>query len=297
MYPVSRLLIVALPVFFVWSASFAGALQDIKKRGAIIVGVKADYQPWGFRDEQGNLTGMEIELARDIARQLKVKLELVPVQSAARVASVNEHKVDVILATFGVTEERKKQVIFVQPNYYASMEAVLTRTGSGIRGEASLKGRKICSVAGNYANKDLSKFAGSSIAEYKSVTESLDKLLAGECEGFGYDDVVLLYQIKSEAEKWKDYDLTSLLGVPPVPWGLAIALDEKDGMLAQRLSEIVKNWHRRGTLLALEKKWVGANSMALQWLSEKVKSADTKAKAAKEARELAGGKPKDRPGR
>ena len=151
-------------------------------------------------------------------------------------------------------------------------------------------------VAGNYSNKDLTRLAGDPITEYKSVTETLDKLLAGECEGFGYDDVVLLYQVKSEAEKWKDYDLTFLLGVPPVPWGLAIALDEKDSKLAQRLSEIVKNWHRRGALLALEMKWVGANSMALQWLSEKVKIADAKTKAAKDGKELAGGKPKGIPG-
>jgi ABC-type amino acid transport substrate-binding protein len=240
---------------------------------------------------------MEIELAGDIARQLKVKLELLPVASTARVPSLNEHKVDLILATFGVTEERKKQVSFIQPSYYASMEAVLTRTDSGIHGEASLKGRKICSVAGNYSNKDLARLAGGTIAEYKSVTETLDKLNAGECEGFGYDDVVLLYQIKSEVEKWKDYDLTSLLGVPPVPWGLAIALDEKDGGLARRLSGIVKNWHRHGTLLALEKKWVGANSMALQWLSEKVRIADAKAKAAKDAKELTEGNPKSALGR
>jgi polar amino acid transport system substrate-binding protein len=136
MRPVFRLFLFAFPVFIVSGAGFADALSDIKKRGSIIAGVKADYRPWGFRDEQGNITGMEIELARDIARQLKVKLELVPVASAARIPLLND----------GVTEERKKQVTFIQPSYYASMVAVLTRANSGIRGEANLKGRKICRV-------------------------------------------------------------------------------------------------------------------------------------------------------
>jgi polar amino acid transport system substrate-binding protein len=219
---------------------------------------------------------MEVDLARDIARRLNVKLVLVPAVSSNRIQLLNEGKADVVLATFSVTEERKKQVAFIEPSYYAAMTAVLHKTGSGIGNEASLNGRAICAVAGNYSNKTVAPFVGRNLIESKTLTEAEEKLRAGECEGVNFDDVVLLYQLKSEGDKWQNYDISLLLSVTPAPWGIAVPLTEKDGALAKFLSKTVSEWHRKGTLLRLEKKWVGDNSMALQWLSSKVKAAEAR---------------------
>jgi polar amino acid transport system substrate-binding protein len=226
----------------------------------------------------GNLKGMEIDLANDIARRLKVKLELVPALSSTRIQLLNERKADLILATFSVTAERKKQVYFIEPSYYAAMIGIITRVNSGIGGEASIKGRKICAVLGNYSNPTVTKFVGGPLIEYKTLTEAEEKLRAGECDGVSFDDVVLLYQLKSDEEKWRDYDIALLLTVDPAPWGLAVRLGEEKGRFANFLSGVVKDWHKRGILLAKEKHWVGENSMALQWLSQKVKLAESAAK-------------------
>jgi polar amino acid transport system substrate-binding protein len=263
---------------FSFQALSAATLDAIKKRGSIVIGVKSDYKPWGFTDDKGELDGMEIELARDIAKRLDVKLVLVPALSSNRVQFLNEGKVDVILATFSVTEERKKQVAFIEPSYYAAMTAILTKSKSGLNGESTIKNRKICAVAGNYSNKSVSDIISTNLIEAKTLPEAEEKLLAGECDGVSFDDVVLLYQIKSEGERWKDYDISLLMSVAPAPWGLAVPLAERDGKLAKFLSSTVKDWHRKGTLLKLEKKWVGENSMALQWLSQKIKTADAAAK-------------------
>jgi polar amino acid transport system substrate-binding protein len=259
-----------------FSNASGATLDEIKKRGSISIAVKSDYQPWGFAGQSGKLQGMEVDLARDIAKRLKVKLVLVPAVSSNRVQLLNEGKADVVLATFSVTEERKKQVGFIEPSYYAAMTAVLHKTGSGIGNEASLKGRAICAVAGNYSNKTVAPFVGRDLMESKTLTEAEDKLRAGECEGVNFDDVVLLYQIKSEKDKWQSYDISLLLSVTPAPWGIAVPLKEKDGPLAKFLSKAVSDWHRKGTLLRLEKKWIGDNSMALAWLTSKVRAADAK---------------------
>ena len=58
--------------------------KKVLDRGKVVIGVKADYKPWGFRDSDGNLVGMEIDMAQDVADALGVKLELVPVQSSNR---------------------------------------------------------------------------------------------------------------------------------------------------------------------------------------------------------------------
>ena len=61
------------------AAAQADVLDDVKKRGTLIVGVKPDYKPFGFRDPSGGLIGLEPDLAADVAKKLGVKLELVPV--------------------------------------------------------------------------------------------------------------------------------------------------------------------------------------------------------------------------
>lgn len=278
----SRLVALCVLCLFPLHAVSATTLDEIKKRGSIVIGVKSDYRPWGFTDESGNLDGMEIELARDIARRLNVKLVLVPALSSNRISLLNEGKVDIILATFSVTEERKTQAAFIEPSYYAAMTAILTKAKSGVGSEASLRGRKICAVAGNYSNKSVAGLVGDDLVETKTLPEAEEKLRVGECDGVTFDDVVLLYQVKSETDKWRDYDISLLLSITPAPWGLAIPLSEKNSALARLLSATVRDWHRTGRLLALEKKWVGDNSMALQWLSARVKTADAAAKSKKD---------------
>lgn len=290
MSAIFRVFLAGLFGLVVTSAASADLLDTIKQRGKLIVAAKTDYPPWGFQEADGTFKGMEIELARDLGRRLGVEVEFVPAYSSNRVQLLNEGKADVILATFSVTEERKKQVYFIEPSYYAAMIGIITRTDSGIGGEATLKGRKICAVSGNYSNPTVEKFVGQPLIEFKTLTEAQEKLRAGECDGVNFDDVVLLYQLKSEEDKWKDYDIALLLTVDPAPWGLAVKLDERDGRFAAFLSDTVKDWHRRNTLLALERKWVGENSMALQWLSDRVKAAiaaEAAAKAQAEPKETA----------
>jgi polar amino acid transport system substrate-binding protein len=254
-------------------AAAADTLDAIKSRGAILIGVKDDYKPWGFRDAKGDLIGMEIDLARDIAQRLKVKLELVPVVAATRIPLLQDRKVDLILATFSVTAERRKQVTFVEPGYYAAMAGLLHVAGPETGREPTLNGRRICAVKGAYYNAAVADMAGQPLIEVPALSEAQDLLRAGSCDAVVYDDAVLLYELKSEPEKWADYDLALLVTVTPAAWGLAIPLEEKDSRFSQFLSDTVKSWHRCGTLLALEKRWIGENSMALQWLSQKVKLA------------------------
>src|SRR5690242_6904875 len=98
----------------------AQTLEKIHQRGTLIVGVKADYKPYGFRDPNGAIVGFEPDLAKDVADRLKVKLELEPVVSSNRMQFLQQGKIDLMLATMNVTDERRKIVGIVDPSYYAS---------------------------------------------------------------------------------------------------------------------------------------------------------------------------------
>jgi len=72
-----KLLALALAAAFVWTTGAnADVLDDVKKRGKLVVGVKADYKPFGFRDPSGAIVGLEPDLAADVAKKLGVELEL-----------------------------------------------------------------------------------------------------------------------------------------------------------------------------------------------------------------------------
>ena len=92
-------LLAAATVLSASLATAADGIEAIKQRGTLIVGVKADYRPFGFRDPSGAIIGLEPDLAADVAKRLGVKLELVPVVSSNRIEFLQPGKVDLLIAT------------------------------------------------------------------------------------------------------------------------------------------------------------------------------------------------------
>jgi polar amino acid transport system substrate-binding protein len=123
------LLLAATTSGFVGMAA-ADVMDDIKERGTLRVGVKADYRPYGFLDEQGNIVGLEPDLAQAVADDLGVDLELVPVVASNRMQFLEQGRIDLMIATMTDTEERRQVVRIVEPNYYSSGTNVLAPKSS-----------------------------------------------------------------------------------------------------------------------------------------------------------------------
>src|SRR5262245_52964745 len=115
------------------AAAQADVLDDVKKRGTLIVGVKPDYKPFGFRDPSGGLIGFEPDLAADVAKKLGVKLELVPVLSANRMEFLNQGKIDLMIATMSAKPERRKIVQVIEPLYYSAAANALLKKGQTVK--------------------------------------------------------------------------------------------------------------------------------------------------------------------
>ena len=98
------------------TAASADVLDDVKKKGVLVVGTKADYRPFGFLDPSGKIVGFEPDLAADIAKRLGVKLELIPVVASNRIQFLQQGKIDMMLATMSDTPERRKIIDIVDPN-------------------------------------------------------------------------------------------------------------------------------------------------------------------------------------
>ncbi len=113
--------------------SYAAELKEIQRRGYIVVAVKDNLRPLGFRDAKGRLQGLEIEIAQRLAQDLLGKPDAVrfqPVANRDRLNVVLEDRVDLTIAMVTATQSRARLVNFSNP-YYFDGTALVTKNGSG----------------------------------------------------------------------------------------------------------------------------------------------------------------------
>jgi polar amino acid transport system substrate-binding protein len=246
----------------------ADTLADIIERGKLVAGVKTDYAPWGMRDSDGNIVGLEIDMVMDLAKQIgekagkEIEVELIPVVASNRMQFLEQGKIDLMIATMSDKPDRREVVGILQPNYYSSGVAVLAHKDSGIDGWDTVEGKKICGIQGAWYNKDHGLKNGAEIVAFAGVPEVEAALLDGRCVGWLYDDSAFVPRKVNDPEKWADYAIATPV-VANVPWGAAVRKDELDSPLAAAFSEAIIDWHKSGTLIALEEKW---GIPATQWL-------------------------------
>jgi len=228
----------------------ADVIDDIQKRGKLVVGVKADYKPYGFRDTSGRIVGIEPDLARDVAEKLGVGLELMPVVASNRMEYLKQGKIDLMIATMTDKRDRAKEVFIVHPNYYSSGTSVLSPRSAGLRDWYDLKGKPVCGIEGAFYNRKTAAEFGADIIAFKETEEALNALQKGRCIGFVYDDAMLAARLQED--EWKDYEM-ALETIDDAHWGLAVRLGEY--RFYGIMSEMIMNWHATGRILELEKRY------------------------------------------
>jgi polar amino acid transport system substrate-binding protein len=228
----------------------ADDLATIKQRGTLIVGVKVDYPPFGFRSPSGEIVGIEPALAEDVAKSLGVKLELVPVIAANRIQFLQEGKIDLIIATMNGTLSRRQEVEIVKPNYYAAGYNVMVPKSMNLTSWAGLKGKPVCGIQGAYYNYEAAMNFELQVVAFTDAAEALTALKQRRCVGLLYDETSIEGDMLDPA--WRDYDMP-LASQEVQPWGLAVRKDQPEW--AGYMSTMVKRWTKDGTILDLETKY------------------------------------------
>src|SRR6476469_4702833 len=228
----------------------ADVLDDIKKKGTLTVGTKADYRPFGYLDPSGKIIGFEPDLAADVAKRLGVKLELVPVVASNRIQFLQQGKIDMMIATMSDTSERRKIVDIVEPSYYGSGTNVLSPKSAKLTSWEGLRGKKVCLIQGSFYNKELQEKYGIEGVAFPGTAEAYAALKNGNCVGFAYDDTAIIGEMQKP--DWANYEMP-LDSILPQPWGLAVNQGEKG--FADFMSKTITDWHKTGFIEQLEKKW------------------------------------------
>jgi len=228
----------------------AQTLEKIKQRGVIVVGSKADYKPFGFRDPSGAIVGFEPDIAKLVADKLGVKLEIEPVVSSNRMQFLQQGKIDLMIATMSDTPERRKTVDIIDPDYYASGTNILAKKSEGLKSWDQLKGKKVCLIQGSFYNKELQEKYGIEGVAFPGTAEAYAALRNGNCVAFAYDDTAIVGEMLKP--EWSDYEMP-LESILPQPWGLAVKTGEK--AFGDFMAKTVTDWHKTGFIQQLEKKY------------------------------------------
>ena len=235
----------------------SGRLAHILDRGTLIVGVKDDYPPWGFVNEAGVVVGLEVDLAQALAARMGVRLEVQVVSSTNRISRVNDEAVDVVIATTGDTELRRKDADLLLPNYYSSGVVVYSRADQDLSTWAQMEGQPLCLSRGAYYNRTLEQEFGVVGQYFSGTRESRLALLQGRCVGWAFDDTALAQQIRANPDPgYKALDDIILV----TPWAIVVKKGEGQGNLGRFVSDMIGEWHATGTIGALQDRWGIPNS-------------------------------------
>ena len=178
----------------------ADILSDIKARGVLNVGVKADVLGFGFLNPATNqYEGYEIDIARELAKRLlgdPNKIKFTTVTAKTRTALLDSGELDMVIATFTITEQRKLVLDF-SPPYYTDGIALLVYKNSGIRSLSDLNNKTIGVAKGADTATRLTEKAGANIllnfAAFETYPEILAALQAGRVQAFSTDGSILKY--------------------------------------------------------------------------------------------------------
>ncbi len=229
-------------------------VQAIKDRGVLNVGVKEDVPGFGLRNTAtGEIEGLEVDLAKLIAAEIigdENAIATTPVTAKTRGPLLDNGEVDMILATFTITEERKQTYNFSTP-YYTDAVGLLVKNDSGYESLADMDGA-IIGVAQSSTSRDAVSAEAENLGvnvtfeEYATYPEIKAALDSGRVNAFCVDKSILRGYLD---------DTTVLLddAFNPQEYGVAIKLDNTE--LAAYVDDLISTWMEDGTIQELVTKW------------------------------------------
>ncbi|MGN6232449.1 MAG: ABC transporter substrate-binding protein [Trinickia sp.] len=182
------------------AASSSSTLQAVLQRGTLRVGDCLTFAPFGFYDKNGQPDGYDVDLAKELAKEMGVKLEIVNTTSANRIPNLQTSKVDVVFCNFTRNLERAKVIDFTTP-YVVASEALLVKKSSGIQSAKDMANRTIATVKGS-TNGDEVRSMGIpvKIQEYDSSQAAILAVKQGQADAMIEDNNFLAYQAKLDPD-------------------------------------------------------------------------------------------------
>lgn len=229
----------------------ADTLADVKKAGVLKVAVPQDYPPFGSVGGDMKPIGYDIDMAGIIAKDLGVKLELVPVTSANRIPYLQTHKVDLVISTLGKSPDREKVIDFsdAYAPYYNGVFGVAEQKVAKME---DLNGKTIGVTRGTFEDLEVTKGAPSAtLKRFEDNNGTISAFLSGQVELIAVGNVVAAAIIAKNPPKRPETKF--LIKNSPC----FVGLNKGEPALMAAVNAAIAKSRTSGALNQVAQKWLG----------------------------------------
>lgn len=240
--------LLALTLVLAAAPAQARTFEEIKKTGTIVVASEGAFPPFNFF-RGPTLTGFEIDLAEALAKKMGVGIEWRALSFDALLAGLRQDRWDMVIASFGISEERSKAVTFTDPHYCSG--GVIVSTNPAIHSVKDLAGKVVVVQTGTTYLEHVQKLPG--LKEVKNLpkdTDARSALVAGRADAWVTDRFVAKAAVESGGGaglKIGDFVFVEKI---------AMAVKKGNGSLQAALNKALKEIMADGTYEAISKKYL-----------------------------------------
>ncbi|MFG1999402.1 glutamate ABC transporter substrate-binding protein [Spirillospora sp. NPDC048911] len=243
------------------ACGIANAEEDsVAGKKTLVIGVNKDQPGVGARTSGGGYEGFDIDIAREVAKRLGVaagNVTFKEVTSGTRQQMIKSGDVDLVVASYSITPDRKAEVTFAGP-YYVAHQDVLVRGDSPVRNVRDLKDRNLCKVEGSVSYERVTKEKGvaAKLVPATGYADCLDKLMKGTVDAVSTDDLILAGLAAQAAKTGGGRGGTPKVVNAPISdegYGIGMRLGDADGCVA--VNKAITEMYQDGTAQQLLAKW------------------------------------------
>ena len=164
-------------------------LSQIQEAGVLKVGVEGTYPPYTYHDEDGELTGFDVEVAKAIADKLGVEADFTESAWDSLLAGIDSGRLDTVINAVSITDERSEKYDFAGPYFYITQQIVVSKDNDDIVDMDSLNGKKMANTA-TTAYLDILEDAGASLVQINTADEAVALISSGRADFTTFNSVV-----------------------------------------------------------------------------------------------------------
>jgi len=250
-------LITLVTIGLLTSSTYADKLSDIKKSGILNAGVKYDFKPFGFKNENNALVGFDIDLLKYIAKDLGVEVKFQQVTSKTRIPLVAGGQIDIAAASMTHKVERDDTIDFTI-SYFFDGQSILVRKASKALEAKDFSGKKVGVIQGATSGENFKKIVPDvKLKTYQEYPGAVKDLMRGQIDAITTDLVWCSTQAKDSHGKLKVIGGTLSIE----PYGMGIA--ENESNLRDAINFAIQKSVQDKTYIKLYNKWFGENPKVL----------------------------------
>ncbi len=244
---VVSLLLLGIPA----ARAVAGStLDEVKRKGLLVAGVKSASPPFGFVDrDTGALTGYDVDIVKAVAARLGVKAVLTPVTAPNRVPQLVQGNVDILAAAMAKTPDRARVVDFTD-TYYLTSQKVLAGKGA-VTSIADLEGKRVGTARGSAWEINVrTNVPGAQVVSFDNAAQAVQALQSGKIDAVSTDEVILVALLATLPR--------GAYEIPPIriaeePYGLAVR--RGDPAFLEAVNAALRDLVRSGESRTIYARW------------------------------------------